>query len=261
MPPGIAFERHGRVRLVLAVAVRRQPRKSSGRSWRPSSAPRWAIPCTSRLLPSHCPILGSVMGVHADWPLRFTRRSLQVLLCALAAHAAAYRSLVPSDSMHGYMGLYETVVGALSAVAVGLLMLALVAVLAGRKRPIRALVGRPAEGLPFTNRVTWLAGAALGVLVVQESLERSFEARTIAVGGAPVGTWLMALAVIVVVATTFVLLERSCGGLICALLNGRATLPRAPARMPTPRSASRGERRRNSLADFRGRRAPPLLVA
>lgn len=124
------------------------------------------------------------MWVH-DRLLRFARRSLPVLVCALAAHAAVYGSLVPSDSMHGYMGVYEAVVGV---------------------------------------------------------------------------TWLMALAVLVVVATTFVLLERSCGGLIRAFLAGRATLPRVAARISTPRSAARRGRRRSLLADRRGSRAPPALV-
>jgi hypothetical protein len=199
------------------------------------------------------------MRVHADRSLRLARRLLQALLCALAAHAAAYGSLLPRDSIHGYLGVYEGVVAVLSAVAVGVFVLALLALMAGRERLLVSLVGRRAGRLRFGNAVGLLGGAALGVLLVQESFERSVETGNIAVASAPAVIWLNALAAIVIVATVFVLLERSCGELIRALLAGRATLPRAPARVLTPRRAPR-TRRRNSLAEFRGLRAPPLLV-
>jgi len=79
------------------------------------------------------------------------------------------------------------------------------------------------------------------------------------VASAPAVIWLNALAAIVVVATVVVLLERSCGELIRAFLVSRATFPRASDCVSTPCSAPR-TRRRNSLAEFRGLRAPPLLV-
>jgi hypothetical protein len=191
--------------------------------------------------------------VHAERLLRFARRSLQVLLCALAAHAAAYGSLLPNDSSHGYLGTYEGVVAVLSVAAVGVFIVALLALLAGRGRLLRMLVGQPAGSLSFRNRVALLAIAALVVLLVQESIEHSVGAN------APNGAWLIAPATIVIVAMTFVLLEHSCCQLIRAFLAGPATLPRAPARTTTPRRAPR-TRRRNSLADFRGLRAPPFLV-
>lgn len=197
--------------------------------------------------------------MHADRLLRCSRRALQVLLCALAAHAVAYRSVLPSDSIHGYLGVYEGVVVALLAASVGIFVLALLALMAGRERLLVLLVGRRASRWPSGCAVGLLAGAALGVVVVQESFERSVEAGTIVVAGTPSVIWLNALVAIVVVATVVVLLERSCGELIRAFLVGRATFPQAPVRVSTPRSAAR-TRRRNSLAEFRGLRAPPLRV-
>jgi hypothetical protein len=197
--------------------------------------------------------------VHTDRVLRFARRSLQVLLCALAAHATAYGSLLPGDSAHGYLGVYELVVAALSAAALGVFVFALLALLSGRERLLRALVGNRAQVLPFANGVALLAASAFGVLVVQESLERSVETGTIGLGGAPAVIVLNALVAIVLVAMVFVLLERSCAGLVHALLANRVALPRAPARVSAPRSTPR-PRRRNSLAEFRGLRAPPPLT-
>ena len=131
--------------------------------------------------------------------------------------------------------------------------------MAGRESLLILLVGRRASQWPFGNAVGLLAGAALGVLVIQESFERSVETGHIAVVSAPAVIWLNALAAIVIVATVFVLLERSCGELIRAFLERRATLPRPPAFVSTPRRTP-SARRRNSLAEFRGLRAPPLLV-
>lgn len=194
------------------------------------------------------------MGAHADRSLRLARRSLQALLCALAAHAAAYGSLLPNDSIHGYLGVYEGAVAVLSAAAVGVFVLALGALLAGRGRLLRVLVGRPAGSLSLKNRVALLAIAALVVLFVQESIEHSVGA------SAPTGTLLIALATIVIVAVTFVLIEHSCCELIRALVVGRRALPRASIRSIAPARAIRHARRLKPLADSRGLRAPPLLV-
>jgi hypothetical protein len=199
-----------------------------------------------------------VVGEHADGVLRVVRRSLQVLLCALAAHAAAYGSLVPNDSLHGYMGAYEAVVAGLSAAALGIFLFALLALLAGRERLLLALVGRRALA-PFGHGVTVLGCSAFAVLVAQESLERSVQTGTIGLAGAPLAIVLNAVVATVAVATVFTLLERSCAVLIRALLVRRGGLPRAPGRTPVPRSAPR-LRRRNPLAELRGLRAPPALT-
>jgi hypothetical protein len=198
-----------------------------------------------------------VLGVRADGVFRFARRSLQVLLTALAAHAAAYGSFRPGDSRHGYLGIYELTVAALSAVAVGLFLVALVALLAGRGRMLGALVGARDRETSFARAVASLSCLAFGVLAVQESAERSAEMGVLVIAGAPGTIFVNAAVAVVLAATVFVLLERSCVELVEGLLTRRRELPRPPARLSRPRAVSRS-RRRNSLADFRGLRAPPL---
>jgi hypothetical protein len=190
--------------------------------------------------------------------LRFARRSLQVLLTALVAHAAGYGTLRPGDSRHGYLGVYELIVAALSAVALALFLVALLALLADRGRMLVTLVGaRPAEA-SFGRGVASLVCLAFGALVLQESVERSVAMGALVPASAPALIVLNALVAVVLAATVLILLERSCAELVQGLLTRRAKLPRPPARAPRPRTVA-ALSRRNSLADFRGLRAPPAL--
>jgi hypothetical protein len=191
--------------------------------------------------------------------LRGARRSLQVVLAALAAHTVAYGSLRPDDPMHGYLGVYEVVVAALSAAALIIFVLALLALLAGRGRAFMTLVGARQAEPPFSRRVGSLACCVLGFLLVQESVERSVENGAVVIASAPALIVFNVIVAVMLASTVLVLVERSCAQLAEALLAPRRELPRPPARVWTPRPIfSFG--RRNSLAEFRGLRAPPLAA-
>src|SRR5207253_7041432 len=68
-------------------------------------------------------------------------RVLATAVCALATHALMYRTLWPSDAVHGYLGWYEPLVGALSLASLfGLVALVAVAP-AARRRGLSFHVG------------------------------------------------------------------------------------------------------------------------
>src|SRR5438105_11695987 len=102
------------------------------------------------------------------------RRVLPVALCALGAHATLYRSILPADGRHAYLGWYVSAVAVASFAAV-LLVLALAAASfrggARARRVARALL--PDSSSPLARSGVRLALASLAVLLVQESLEQS----------------------------------------------------------------------------------------
>jgi hypothetical protein len=189
---------------------------------------------------------------------QFARGSLGALLCALTAHATAYRSLVPDDGLHGYLGLYEAVVFGLSALALATILLAVVAAATGRDGRWRDRVRCPAGGSSRRSSAL-LALGALVLLLVQESLERSL------VSGAPAWPepdaqmWLVAVAAAFGAALVLRLLRRSCVSLLRAV-HARDRLRRRRPTVARPRRAQIAVGRRNALANRRGLRAPPALA-
>jgi hypothetical protein len=187
--------------------------------------------------------------------IRLGRRSLAVLVCALAAHALAYGSLVPGDGLHDYLRAYEAVVGAVSVVALIAAVDAItVAVLRPGSERLR-LLGRPPRRPAFGRRPASLASAAFVVVILQELLERSLSGEAAALG---TGALLVMLFAVAAVGAAIALVERLCGAVITAVLGRRTRFPRlAPVShaLRAPRSA----RRRSVLAGRHGVRAPPAF--
>ena len=127
------------------------------------------------------------------------------MLCALATHAAVYRSLWPAGGDHGYLIWYAPLVAGLSGVSIVVLPLVLALAVAGRRDsgPLRALSGLVTRGVCEPELVTGtltLASQALVFLFVQESLERSLEKHGVAVASFSPSTWAVLLTVIVTTA-------------------------------------------------------------
>jgi hypothetical protein len=100
-----------------------------------------------------------------------------VAVCALATHALVYRTLWPSDGVHGYFGWYEPAVAVASLASlaglVGFVALAYAARRSGRPFGWVATVDSPA---PTAATVRSLVTSSLAFLLIQESVERSVEA-------------------------------------------------------------------------------------
>jgi hypothetical protein len=187
------------------------------------------------------------------------RRLLPVLVCALSAHALAYRSFLPRAGVHGYLGVYEALVAVLSTVALGALLLAVALVVMGRRDALSVVLAGRMDATPSVYRALWLALSAYAVLAVQESLEAGIGA---AQGQAPAfdpGTLAVAVAALAASATAVALLGRSYRRVVCALLAVRLSRPR-PRAIRRARPAPVATARRKPLADFRALRAPPLLT-
>ena len=167
-------------------------------------------------------------------------RLLPAAVCALGAHALLYGTFRPGDGLHGYFGWYEP--------ALALVSLAALVVL------------RPAwlrTRLPIGETVRRLSTAALLVLLVQESLERSFQTGQPVFAVLTPSQWLVLLAGIAATALALAVALRA-GHVVVSLLRGDrptrtrvvpgwsvVTVRRAPAR---------------PLAERFALRAPPLLA-
>ena len=171
-------------------------------------------------------------------------------LCALAGHAALYRSLWPGGGGHGYLGWYEAVLGA--AVLVALAGLAALVAIPGLRRRLAASPGRPDQ---VRDRARVLTGLALAWLAAQETAEH------LAAGGPPnvaPSAWLLALTACLVAALVVAWAERGAH----AILAGTAATPHprvAPVAGLRPLVA-RSPRRR-PIALHRALRAPPGTLA
>jgi hypothetical protein len=192
---------------------------------------------------------------------RGVRSLLPAALCALAAHAAVYGTLVPSDGVHGYFGWYEPLVAGLSLTSAALVLaLALAARLGRARRPARAIQRflPTEEGGGLALPAVRLSRAALAFFFLQETLERSIAWRSLEPATLRPSAWCLVLVVVVACAWLLVLAGR--GGQ--RLLRGAAAerVPRLrPVPAPGPVRACT-PRRRRPLALGRGLRAPPLLA-
>ena len=169
-------------------------------------------------------------------------------LCALAAHAVAYRSFFPAGETHAYLAWYEPVLGGLSLAALAVLAILAVLALSGRRLPVE----RPDD--------LWarLAVAGVALFLAQETLERSLQTGTLHPVALPATTWLAVLVAVAVFSGLLTLLARSAG--LVRLVLRRTVALRARPSVPRPRLAAT-PRRRSPLADRRGLRAPPLVAA
>lgn len=184
---------------------------------------------------------------------------LPAALSALAAHAAAYRSLLPETGVHGYFGGYEAVIAVLSvgasALLAGLLLAALLNRAAAGRAPFRL------ESRSTRTATLWVAPAALVLLLMQESIERSLGQRGLALASFSAAQWLALVGTIALAAAVFGLLGRGYRTL-SARLSG---YPPLRSRRPDPRRtrpfARPTHRPRSPLATGRALRAPPLSAS
>jgi hypothetical protein len=180
-----------------------------------------------------------------------------VLLCAFAAHALAYGSVLPGDRAHGYYGWYAPLVGALSTLSLAVIGLSVLSAAAGLGPRLPSVL--PERNAAVGPRLARLALSAAAVLAVQETVEHSLESGRLASGFSPAG-WLLLLAAVAVVAALLTFLARSCAALLDAL--GVARRPPEGDRSPGswPRSRELRSRRRGILARPGGGRAPPAVA-
>ncbi len=185
---------------------------------------------------------------------RTGRACISALACALAAHALAYRSLVPTDAEHGYFGAYVPAVGGLTAVAV-LALAALAALrLLGRGAALASLLA-PAGGAG-RRRVLSILLSALVVLAVQESLELRLAGEP---ASAEARHWPLLGAAAIVVSVLISLASRTYASLVAAI---PPPCRQAPSSGATPRQAPAcADPLRPSVLAARGAgRAPPSLA-
>jgi hypothetical protein len=185
-------------------------------------------------------------------------------LCALAAHAVIYSSFWPSDGAHGYFGWYEAAIGGVGAAAVLVLTALVVASLVARGQEwtkwLHRLLPAPGPGAQLASRTVRLGRAAMALLFLQETLERSLSARQLTPATFSFSTWLLAILASAAFALLLVVAGRAGVRLIEHVIadGPRLALPRPPVASWLERRDE--PRRRNPLADRRGLRAPPLLA-
>ena len=190
--------------------------------------------------------------------MAFVRRLTATAACALAAHALLYRSFTPNGGAHRYLGWYEPVVGALSAVA--LLGLVVALLLAALSRTTRLSPPIALAPKPFSAVVGAVFSSTFVFLLVQESLERSvYEGRS-AAALTPVAALAVAAAA-AVAALAFALARRLLEVAVDSLLRPHAR-PRdtrtAAARWHVARAQPR---RLRALQEHLGLRGPPYSFA
>jgi hypothetical protein len=196
---------------------------------------------------------------------RFTialERLPAVAVCALATHALVYRTLWPSDGVHGYFGWYEPVVALASLASLfGLFGLVALAWVARRRgRPLRAApVGSPGS-VAATARS--LAASSLAFLLFQESVERSVAAGHPALPVFMPSEWLMFLAGIAVTSALLAVGLRLARAVVGRAL-GSSPPQGSSRRLSTPRWSvlTCNRRRPRPMAGRFALRAPPLLLS
>lgn len=181
------------------------------------------------------------------------------VVCALVAHTAVYRSVVPDDGLHGYFGWYVPLVAMAS-------LCSLLAVVIGGLCPgsrAARLIARCVPARSTTCRGGTVAGLALGGLaffVVQESLERSLEAGAFSLATFSASIWPVLLGVLVVAATAILAVGRT-----AVVLSDRVFTVRRPGAQMTRVLPGRGigcavVRKSALLGWHAGLRAPPLVA-
>jgi len=181
------------------------------------------------------------------------------MACALIAHAAVYHSFVPGDGMHGYFAWYVPVVAAASACS---LLAILVGGLCAGSRPAR-LIGAllPARSTRYRGgSVAGLASGGLAFLILQESLERSFNGGGLTLATFHASAWPVLMAVLFLTAAAILAVGRTAVVLSERALADRADRPRS-TRLPQRRGSGPIVVRKNALLGWHaGLRAPPLVA-
>jgi hypothetical protein len=203
----------------------------------------------------------AVIGPHAGGALR---HAAAVTVCALAAHAVAYGSLVPQDGEHRYFGWYAPLVATLSATALlGVLLALTIALVVGPSSRAAAVVrsilpARSSDGSAVAGLFS-LASAALVFLAVQESLERSLAANRLQLVSFAPGTLALLVGIVVLAAGVVVAVQRLVSSLAEVVLRPeRPRRSRAAAAPARRRGVLLALRPRSPLAVHAGLRAPPL---
>ena len=184
--------------------------------------------------------------------------------CALVAHTVAYWSLLPADGEHGYLRWYAPLLAGFSAVAiVGIpLALAVILVLGRESSAARALGAFAPDRAPescLAEETAGLAVRALGLLVLQETLEHSLSSRRLAFASFAPSTWIVLLAVLVLASVAVAFVGRTIGSLVCELRGRpRAVTSRGSVARRLRRSGDL-QRRSRPLAVHAALRAPPAL--
>jgi hypothetical protein len=188
-------------------------------------------------------------------------------LCALAAHAVVYRSVLPQDGFHQYLTWYEPTVVALSIGAWAAVAVLLGLTLAGRRRPAlagvaRRLLPRDATARPLTRAASDVGLAGLGLFLLQETIEHSVGSGRLASVPLTGGQWLVLLLTLGLTAALLAAARSACWRLVTIVLAALAPPPaeRAPAPAPAPPARGRRARDRHVLALHLGLRAPPLAA-
>lgn len=204
-----------------------------------------------------------VLGPRASGALR---HGAAVTVCALAAHAVAYRSLVPHDGEHRYFGWYAPLVATLSAAALlGVALGLTVALVLGPSSRAASVVRsvlpvRSHDGSRLAG-VFSLASAALVFLAAQETLERSLIASRLELVGFAPGTLVLLVVIVVAAASIVVGVQRLVSSLAEVVLRGD---PPRRSRAASVRGHWRGvlgaRRPRSPLAVHAGLRGPPLCT-
>ncbi len=181
------------------------------------------------------------------------------MVCALVAHAAVYRSLVPDDGLHGYFGWYVPLVAVASVCS---LVAVVVGGLCPRSRAARlirsCLPARSTAGRVGT--VACLASGGLAFLVVQESLERSLAAGEFSPVTFNASMWPVLLVVMVLAAAVVLAVGRTAVVLSERVFSARRLRVRM-TRVLSRVGSGRGVVRKSALLGLHaGLRAPPLVT-
>jgi hypothetical protein len=182
------------------------------------------------------------------------RRVPAAAVCALAAHTVLYRTLWPSDGVHGYFGWYEPAVAALSVAA--LVGLAALLVAAALGRPVILPTRRRPE--PLAAGVRAIGASSLCFLLIQESIERSVQAGQPAFAVFAPSQWLVLLAALAAASLALAVVLRLGQAVVRFVLGAAA--PSASAR-PGWSVVTVAARRPRPLAGRFALRAPPLLLS
>jgi hypothetical protein len=201
------------------------------------------------------------MLMRFDRSLALYRRALAPVVCALGTHAIVYRTLWPTDGIHGYFGWYEPAVAAASVLSLIYLLTLLLVVWFARRfdRPLSKPAVQPPHSLAEGARR--LALCSLIVLLVQESLERSLEAGYPSFAVFPPWQWLILLIGIALTSLT-VALSLSLGEAAVRWVLADSVSPPFAAQQAKPSWSvvTNSWRRLRPLAERFALRAPPVLL-